>query len=939
MDVEVNERWYAALSTFLEDGGPNSSGEWGMHCPLPDHEDQKRSASVNFEKGVWFCQVCDNGGPVEQIVKLLETEGHTRTGVRRERSTNKSKDLDEISDEEVLRWNAALLNDEDGAMRSLMGKRGIKRDTASDHMLGWSSRLGAYTIPVSDTSGEWTNVRFYDPNPDDDRRKIWSIEGRGAPSLYPIGQLDSDGVIICEGEWDAMLTIQNGFAAITRTGAAKVWKPEWNKFFAGKTVWIIHDMDDAGQAANLKVAAELKNIAEVFIVKLPYEVVEKNGRDLTDYWLDGYTAEDLMELLDAGQLVPGDPEDLIIDTPPIAVDTETPITVLDSYNASNYGKKLRMKVTVVGKKYPTYLVPEQVHLECDQDAGPKCSFCPMNNNWSGQHDFTIDAGDPVNLQMIGSTAEKLHDILRTISGVPQKCPRLLIAPTVQRSIEELFVRSDIDESRLSTESGDYTPRKIVSVGRHDTQHNQTVETVGAIWPNPRDQSNEYLAWNLVGTRSSVDSFVMDDEIRASLEIFQTSGSPLRKAVEIAKEYETYVTRIYGRLQMHVLMDLVFHSVIGFTLKSQPITKGWLDVLVVGDTRTGKSEAAVSLLRHYMAGEFVSCESTSFAGVVGGLEQFSGKEWAIKWGVIPQNDRRLVVLDEVSGMKTEDIAAMSSIRSSGEAQITKIHSERTLARTRLIFMGNPRDGRKMSGYTYGAQAIQPLIGNPEDIARFDLAMSVASADVSSDIINMVHEEFEMPIYTSGLGHNLVMWVWSRKPEHVVFDTGVEGHLLTAATDLGSRYIDQPPLIQAANVRVKLARVAVALAARTFNTPDGEHVLVERRHIDDAVKFMDGLYGMKGFGYKEVSEEIMEDTRTAIENQDIAQAYLESKPGLAKFLRAMGVFQSRDLQDMLNWSRDEASATISHLWQMRMVRREGAEVHLNPALHEVLRKVKE
>jgi hypothetical protein len=43
-------------------------------------------------------------------------------------------------------------------------------------------------------------------------------------------------------------------------------------------------------------------------------------------------------------------------------------------------------------------------------------------------------------------------------------------------------------------------------------------------------------------------------------------------------------------------------------------------------------------------------------------------------------------------------------------------------------------------------------------------------------------------------------------------------LRAANDLGSRYVEDPPLIQAANVREKVARLAVALAARLFSTDE-------------------------------------------------------------------------------------------------------------------------
>jgi hypothetical protein len=73
--------------------------------------------------------------------------------------------------------------------------------------------------------------------------------------------------------------------------------------------------------------------------------------------------------------------------------------------------------------------------------------------------------------------------------------------------------------------------------------------------------------------------------------------------------------------------------------------------------------------------------------------------------------------------------MSNIRSSGVAEMTKIQSERAMARTRLLWLANPRDAR-MDDFTFGVQALKPLIGNNEDIARVDMAMGAFSSEVSS-----------------------------------------------------------------------------------------------------------------------------------------------------------------------------------------------------------------
>lgn len=46
------------------------SGEQPIHCPV--HDDAHKSASVNRDKGVWFCHACGEGGTALRIVMLRE---------------------------------------------------------------------------------------------------------------------------------------------------------------------------------------------------------------------------------------------------------------------------------------------------------------------------------------------------------------------------------------------------------------------------------------------------------------------------------------------------------------------------------------------------------------------------------------------------------------------------------------------------------------------------------------------------------------------------------------------------------------------------------------------------------------------------------------------------------------------------------------------------
>ena len=100
----------------------------------------------------------------------------------------------------------------------------------------------------------------------------------------------------------------------------------------------------------------------------------------------------------------------------------------------------------------------------------------------------------------------------------------------------------------------------------------------------------------------------------------------------------------------------------------------------------------------------------------------------------------------------------------------------------------------------------------------------------------------------------MWVWTRQAEQIIWARGAEDAVYKHALAMGETYIEDPPLVQAANIRIKIARMAVALAARLFST-DASHekIIVTKAHVEDAVTFIGILYGMTAFGYEERSRE--------------------------------------------------------------------------------------
>jgi MCM P-loop domain/Toprim-like len=923
----VANRHINALKPFLVGESARSNGEWDMYCPL--HPDSKRSASLNVLTGQFYCFACAQNGLtaldlIRSRSRWVNPDPAARNGAYRP-SSNNEEPPENINLGMIEGWHSALMSDE-SALDDLITSRGIYTKTIAEYRIGYDYGKRVYTIPVFGPEGEIWNVRRYNLYAPPGRRKIWSVRDMRPTELYPINQLEYDTVVICEGEWDALVTIQHGYPAVTRTASAQTWQWKWNEYFKDKTVYLAHDCDDTGDVANRKVARALKKVAaDVRIVKLPFEHQPKHGEDLSDFWQQ-FDRADFERLLKEAESInkkhePGE---------------EEIITVLDSFDAQKIGKPSRLQVTIKGKQEPGYSIPKIAQLTCDMAKGIICEVCPMKKA-NGNARYEIDPGNPAVLSMLDAPKPVMLDAVRESFGVPVKCSRLDIEVDGHQAVEILFARPSIDHAD-GTKAKDYKNIKITSVGRHDTISNSTVVVTGARHPSPKDQRNEFLAWDVKRQETSVDHFEMTPVTMKLLKRFQPRRGqrPIKKLSEINRELAAQVTRIVGRPEMHAVIDLTFHSILSWKFADQMIHRGWLEALIVGDTRTGKSEAVTALIRHYGAGEIVGGEAATVAGLVGGVQQVGGKDWTITWGVIPINDRRFVAIDELSGLHPEDIAKMSDVRASGMARITKITQEVTFARTRLLWLGNPRHGG-MDQFTHGVDAIKPLIGNPEDIARFDLAMAVGRGDVAPSEYNKRIETKE-PKYTSEACHTLLMWAWTRQPEHVVWAKGAEDQIYKLALEMDKKYTEEPPLMQAANARIKIARVAIALAARTFSTDDGERVIVTKDHVEDAVTFLDLLYSMPAFGYAERSKERLDDLAEAEENREDIRTYLLERRGLAKLLRSNSAFVRQDLEEVLNVDRDAANAIINKLWGTRMIRKDGKFNRVEPTLHALLREVR-
>lgn len=939
------------LKSYLAVDGPNEDGEWAMHCPF--HDDVDPSAYVNPTKKVWVCHRGCGRGPIRELIERMmadqnvdvAAEGNTiefgdasvsDLETEREQRRPGASPTPQAGAEVVEAWHKhLLLRDNTDILKEFQARRGLTLEMIKKFKIGWHIGRKAYTIPVFDRDGEPINVRYYYPNATGKQPRYRNHKGYGRMALYPLWPecaLDVPGLVLCEGELDTLTCIQHGIPALTVTAGAGNWNSAWNGLFKGKKIWIVYDRDKAGKDGAVKVANHLRRHAKtVRIVELPFEYRVNHGEDVTDFFVKhAYTDQEFRRYLRESEAVTTQAKS--------SKPEPKPVTVVGSFASTLVGLPLEMRGTVVGHSTQPHVVPKEIKYSCTMDAGDKCHKCPMMAN-GGDMVGQVETDNTFILEFLDVPNNRKDDLVRALLGII-KCNRLEYDVLANHSVETLVVRSSIDHT--AEEAADHTQRRVIAVGPHDTKISETIRVIGTTAPSPKDQVNEFQAWEVERDRSAFDSFEMTPEIGKSLEVFRPPNGqrPLKRLSDIAEDLSENVTAIYGRPALHIVIDLVYHSIISFKFGGKLVDRGWLDVLVLGDTRTGKSETASQLRAFYGMGDMISCESVSFAGVMGGLTQKFGKDWTIVWGVLPINDRRLVILDEVAGLSIEEIAQLSAVRSSGIAKIQKIESQEALARTRLLWLANPRNGKTLGQHTYGVRAIQPLIGNPEDIARFDFAMAVSSGDVAFGEINRVNNAGGFRI-TPELYRSLLLWAWSRKTEDVIIGDDTVAEIMRESGELPKEFIESPPLVQGANIRMKLVRIATAIAARLFSTDKSyEKVVVRPEHVIDAADLIRRLYSHHNFGYSSESMRAKQSMRDADKQRAATKIFIMGTRSLLKFLKdaPSSSFGRQQVEEFLNCSREHANGVIQSLADRDMVKPgENGSVVMQPVLLEILREM--
>lgn len=288
----------------LKFSSPNRQGEFQIQCPF--HLDSNPSCSVNELKEVYYCHGCGARGHISILINHLGgkplgnsikpsappiSQPKNPLGGALRIRPKKSHQSSQKPTNQIVKQMQQQLPLQPVVREHLRNNRGISDAIIKQYRVGWDKCRDRVSIPNYDAKGGLVDVRLWlsplgkykDAALRNEKGKIISWNGCGGARLFPVSSLQSDRLVLCEGELDVLCTISKGISSITSTGGVRSWKNDWSSLFNGKAVLIAYDNDQPGSDGATKVQKSLTPYAkEIRIIRWPSNF--PNGGDVTDYF-------------------------------------------------------------------------------------------------------------------------------------------------------------------------------------------------------------------------------------------------------------------------------------------------------------------------------------------------------------------------------------------------------------------------------------------------------------------------------------------------------------------------------------------------------------------------------------------------------------------------------------------------------------------------------
>lgn len=822
----------------------------------------------------WFCHSCGKGGKeLEFISEYYDVPKETAMYAFK---VYQKKKLLPFPTQEMVDTFRANLKDRPREIEVLR-KFGITDKIIDEMELGYDDcRI---IIPVRSRTNQIVNLRKYLPPhrriEGSNNAKCISVRGLGARRFYPYKAFYTEGPIyIVEGEKDCLVARSQGLNAVTSTGGSSIPTDEL-ALFNGRDVVLMLDTDSVGEKTTKLYTQMLSpNVASIKIVKLP-------AKDFTEY-MESFSVEDLEEYTKEVSETHLEYE----------LQEVQEMSLVKSEFSEYLGTWIRLNnMSVVGVEPKIYTVPKKLRAVCNDT---KCSRpCPLSVGM-GAHYIDVTPRDL--LQFIDGNDTAQDTFARKHFGCKSVAAEPVDFVNIQKVIfqESASFIDGLDESSFESRYGIYlyTDFRLLATLKYNFEACRVTD--------PKSQQNYYVIRKAESLNTSKP--IINEENFAHFREIANRCNTMEDV--LLEHYHEWLPAlgIEGRVDLFGAILLTYCSVTEIPWQAG-IVKGWLDTMVIGDTRTGKSQMAQRFVKTLNKGGYINGENARRTGVIGSVQKF-GDSWVITWGAIPMNDRGLLFIDEASGLEIDDIKDLSSTRSSGAVTINKVVKGEARARTRLVWLSNPRSGKNLDEYYWkGYGAFQEFIPVAEDQARFDLVLTASREDVTQlqgiDADHVPDVELWSDLFTGA---------WAITKDDIVMPRKFVERVRAISNELGEEY-GGGPLVVSVAIHEKLLRLSCAFAVLCGQLRNSK-LYLDEKHLEYARDYLRTILDKPSFGYQAYVKEFQRARKKGKENTVYIRTLLVLHPAL-KVLLSSSSFKGYQFQEILGIDRSESSKIMSDL----------------------------
>lgn len=810
-----------------------ATGNMMVCCPFPHKNpdgttylETRPSAAVHLKKRVFRCNACNIA--MSEVQFYAKYEGIKYGDALQILNANA---IDDHSTWERYRENLK----QSPSTMELITSLGLE-SVVDELKLGYKGDGIAFPVFVYD---ELLDIRTYNPGGDP---KVKSEKNARSLILpFDLWRNDDRPTLLCAGEKDMAIARAKGFNAITFTGGENAFPALFKGSFKGKEIYILYDNDEAGKEGAVFVATKLKEAgATPYIVTGHHRVCTERGEDIHDFFQKyGKTAEDLQECLkETAEFT--DSEYIT------AKNKVYPLVTLQQATEGAYTHKIiSSRVSVVAVFDDIFKIPEYVTLTKVDDSG-KVNTMDVGEvkEWSLGEDNIRDI-----LYLCDSNLKEadVKANLKMLCGIPKNENGVKIEIQSYVNVFKAVVMDEV-ESEIIEDEQLYKPAELIVYTTEDRLHSgEKYRIYYKAYAHPlQGQRVVGLVTNYEESDASVNRFQVTPSVIESLKCFQ--GNPFEKMDEIHERAKAFAG-VETNKQILWTTELFYHTPLRFRFGGRE-ERAYLEPMIVGESRTGKSQTAKKMLEMLELGVFTSLKTATIAGLIGGSDKTNGG-FKTKLGLIPRNHKGAIIIEEFSGGGKDFIKQLTDIRSSNQVRIARVNGNMTApAMVRMLSISNQpvtANGQTipLRQYPNGIKVLLDLIGAAEDISRYDFFVLIDEPD---EYI-YPNAKAKLEAFPKESYMNRVRWIWSRSPEQIILDEPIQNFIIDASKELVREYNSHIKLFGSETWK-KLSRVAIACAACCCSMDEtGEKLIVKKEHVEWAKQFLVSCYDNPLFRLKE------------------------------------------------------------------------------------------